>query len=99
MNSGKRIKVFLILTVVFFLMILIGVGIAKTQDSNVLKVLIVGDSIGEGAGASDPTMKWYKYLIPYMKDTYGVKLDITNVSMGGNTSYAGYVRVMELDEK
>ena len=62
-------------------------------------VLIVGDSISEGAGASDPSLKWYKYLVPYVKETYGKNLQITNVSMGGNTSYAGYVRVMQLDEK
>lgn len=72
---------------------------ATKQSSNNLKVLIVGDSIGEGAGAGDPSLKWYKYLIPYMKDAYDVNLDITNVSMGGNSSYAGYVRVMQLDDE
>lgn len=99
MNSSKKFKSFLIMAVIFIVIALIGVGVIKEQSSNTLKVLIVGDSIGEGAGASDPSLKWYKYLIPYMKETYGVKLDITNVSMGGNTSYAGYVRVMELDDK
>ena len=29
--------------------------------------------------------------------TYNVKANMTNVSMGGNTSYAGYVRTMALD--
>lgn len=70
---------------------------ANTQEE--LHVLIVGDSISEGAGASDPSLKWYKYLIPHVNETYGKDLQITNVSMGGNTSYAGYVRVMQLDEK
>lgn len=79
--------------------ILIGICIWKYRSGDTLKLLIVGDSIGEGAGASDPSLKWYKYLIPYMKDAYGIKLDITNVSMGGNSSYAGYVRVMELEDK
>lgn len=70
----------------------------KSSRANIVRVLIVGDSIGEGAGASDPSQKWYKYLIPYVKENYGNELQITNVSMGGNASYAGYVRVMELDE-
>ena len=66
---------------------------------NTKTMLIVGDSIGEGAGCSDPELKWYKKLIPYMKEQFGINLEITNVSMGGNTSYAGYVRTMNLDEK
>lgn len=99
MSSGNKNKLFPALIVLFLVVILIGLGVIKKQNSDTLKVLIVGDSIGEGAGASDPSLKWYKYLIPYMEETYGVKLDITNVSMGGNTSYAGYVRVMELDEQ
>lgn len=70
----------------------------KNNTQNCTNLLIVGDSIGEGAGASDPSLKWYKYLIPYVKENYGDKLEITNVSMGGNTSYAGYVRTMELDD-
>lgn len=71
----------------------------KLSKEHTVRLLIVGDSIGEGAGASDPSLKWYKYLIPYMKDSYGVKLDVTNVSMGGNSSYAGYARVMELEDR
>ena len=72
---------------------------SKEFDKYRKSLLIVGDSIGEGAGSSDPALKWYKKLVPYMKDNYGIDLGITNVSMGGNTSYAGYVRTMNLDEK
>ena len=99
MNSRKKIRTLLIIIVLIAVMVSFSLGIVKKQNSDNLKVLIVGDSIGEGAGASDPSLKWYKYLIPYMKETYGVNLDITNVSMGGNTSYAGYARVMQLDDK
>ena len=62
-------------------------------------MLIVGDSIGDGAGCSDVDLKWYKYLIPYFKEKYGKILSVTNISMGGNTSYAGYVRTMLLEEE
>lgn len=90
--------VFPLIVIVLLLIIITGLGIGSRQRHNTFKMLIVGDSIGEGAGASGPSLKWYKYLAPYMNEPYGIKLDITNVSMGGNSSYAGYARVMELDE-
>ena len=99
MNSSKKKRTFLIIIVLIVSIILLVFGVIKKQNSNSMKILIVGDSIGEGAGASDPSLKWYKYLIPYMKETYNVNLDITNVSMGGNTCYAGYARVMQLDDE
>lgn len=99
MKSGRRIRLSLIIAVLFATVLLIGLGAVVRLNSNKLKILIIGDSISEGSGASDPSLHWYKSLIPYMKETYGVKLDITNVSMGGTTSYAGYVRVMQLDDK
>lgn len=73
--------------------------VSKEIDQYHKSLLIVGDSIGEGAGSSDPSLKWYKYLIPYMKEKYGIDLEVTNVSMGGNSSYAGYVRTKKLEEK
>lgn len=99
MHRRKRTKALPILIVMTAVTILLVTGVLIRHNSNSLKVLIVGDSIGEGAGASDPSLKWYKYLIPYMKETYGVDLEITNVSMGGNSSYAGYARVMELGDE
>ena len=62
-------------------------------------LLIVGDSIGEGAGASDPVHKWYRLLIPFLEERYKCKVEITNVSIGGSSSSAGYVQIMELDRK
>lgn len=99
MTNIKKRKKFLFIVVLFVLIALIGLRFAQNRHGSDLRVLIVGDSIGEGAGASDPALKWYKYLTPYMKETYGVRMKITNVSMGGNTSYAGYARVMALDDE
>ena len=100
MKGSRKIKALLIIAVMLVGGgILIGLGAVKKLNSNQLKVLIIGDSISEGSGASDPSLHWYKSLIPYMKETYGVKLDITNVSMGGTRSYAGYVRLMELGDE
>lgn len=82
-------------TVVFCTAIFMG----NKWYQNTKTMLIVGDSIGEGAGSSELELKWYKKLVPYMKSQFGINLEITNVSMGGNTSYAGYVRTMNLDDK
>ncbi len=88
----------------FFLLaviiLLAGVGIERYRRNQipVEKMLIVGDSIGAGTGVGDYELKWYKFLPPFMEEKYNVKLDITNVSMGGNTSFAGYSRIMNLEE-
>ena len=60
-----------------------------------VRVLIIGDSISAGAGASDVDKKWYKFLVPYFRETYNIKLDIKNISEGGSTSYLGYCRFMQ----
>lgn len=59
----------------------------------------MGDSIGACSGASSGEYRWVSVLEKTLENTYGVRCSITNVSMGGNTSYAGYVRTMCLDEE
>lgn len=75
-DTATQIKkiVFPLIVIVLLLIIITGLGIGSRQRHNTLKMLIVGDSIGEGAGASGPSLKWYKYLAPYMKEAYGIKL-------------------------
>lgn len=63
-----------------------------------MNVLIVGDSIGAGAGTETDGKQWYTQLQTYLKTVNNGKVSVTNVSMGGNTSYAGYVRTMALNE-
>lgn len=63
-----------------------------------VNVLIVGDSIGAGHGASDADHRWANLLATNLKSKYGGEVKLTNVSMGGNTSYAGYVRTMALND-
>ena len=63
-----------------------------------VNVLIVGDSIGAGTGASDNDHRWVNLLKANLESKYGVSVNLTNVSMGGNTSYAGYVRSMALTD-
>lgn len=96
-NLMRKTLIIIIGVIIIMLTTICNIGLLeKWNRKNTIQLLIVGDSIGEGAGASDPAFKWYKYLIPYVEEQYGKKLEITNVSMGGNTSFAGYTRVMEL---
>lgn len=69
------------------------------SDGFDVNVLIVGDSIGAGDGASDNAdHRWANLLKTNIESKYGVAVNLTNVSMGGNSSYAGYVRTMALDD-
>lgn len=70
----------------------------KLVDGFDVNVLIVGDSIGEGSGTQTNGQQWYSQLQAYLKTVNKGKVSVTNVSMGGNASYAGYVRTMALND-
>ena len=67
----------------------------KLVDGFDVNVLVVGDSIAEnGQGEKG----WCTLLQNNLRNTYGNSVSFTNVSMGGNASYAGYVRTMALND-
>lgn len=68
----------------------------KLVDGFDVNVLIVGDSIGAGAGTELNGQQWYTQLQTYLRTVNKSKVSVTNVFMGGNASYAGYVRAMAL---
>lgn len=68
----------------------------KLTDGKDINILVVGDSIGKGSGASSADKSWDSLLSTLLNKKYNVNCKITNISMGGNSSYAGYVRTMEL---
>ena len=101
-------------TVVTVILLLSGCGIsanpsdsAKTTMSAYQKILarksvsilVVGDSIAEGSGASDYKYAWPSILEEYIETKYKTKVNTTNISMGGESSLAGFVRLLELDPK
>ena len=60
-----------------------------------MNVLIVGDSIAEnGQGENN----WCTLLQNNLRNTYNNRVSFTNISMGGNASYASYVRTMALND-
>lgn len=67
----------------------------KLEKGYDVNILIVGDSIGATYGESS----WSTLLSSCLKDHYGSTVSLTNVSMGGNASYAGYSRVMMLEDE
>ncbi len=70
----------------------------KLVDGFGVNVLVVGDSIGAGAGTQTDGQQWYVQLQTYLRTVNKSKVSVTNVSMGGNASYAGYVRTMALND-
>lgn len=70
-----------------------------------VNILVVGDSIGANSGASSSDNYWTNKLQRYIRDAYmlnskyGGTVKLKNVSMGGNSSYAGYVRTLCLDDE
>lgn len=66
----------------------------KLADGFDVNILIVGDSISEPIGDTS----WVSILSNTMRQEYRVRVCVTNVSMGGNASYAGYTRVNALDD-
>lgn len=71
----------------------------KLADGFDVNILIVGDSIGAGTGAETANLNWISQLQLGLMTQYKVNVGITNLSMGGgNTSYAGYARIMSLDD-
>lgn len=67
----------------------------KLADGFDVNVLIIGDSIAEGAQGESG---WCTLLRNDIRKNYQVDVSFTNVSMGGNASYAGYVRTMALND-
>jgi lysophospholipase L1-like esterase len=61
-----------------------------------VNILIVGDSIGASSGASKDG-RWFDLLQSDLEETYSSNVSLSNISMGGNSSYAGYVRTMMED--
>lgn len=67
----------------------------KLADGFDVNVLVIGDSIAEGGQGENG---WCTILWNNLRKIYSNGVSITNVSMGGNASYAGYVRTMALND-
>lgn len=68
-------------------------------DGLPVNMLVVGDSIGFGTGASGSENAWPSLVSDYLTDTYGSEARLTNISMGGCDSICGYTRVKSLSDE
>lgn len=71
----------------------------KLNDGFDVKILIIGDQIGAGDGASENSKTWIDLLKNKIEKNYNVSVYVKNISMAGNSSYAGYVRTMVLSDR
>ena len=53
----------------------------KLQAGLPVNIIIIGDSIGLGAGSSDASHTWMSLLADYLKETYNSNIMLTNISM------------------
>ncbi len=70
----------------------------KLADGFEVNILVAGDSIGANSGAGSNEAGWTALLKNHIKDKYGVRSVLTNVSLGGGTAYTDYVRTLNLSE-
>ena len=70
----------------------------KLAEGRDVSIVALGDSIIECYGASDDAHRWVNMIAEGIRQRYGVNVRLTNLAMGGNASYSGYVRAMALDD-
>ncbi|PWJ70914.1 lysophospholipase L1-like esterase [Ruminococcaceae bacterium R-25] len=70
---------------------------SKISSGKPVNILVVGDSISEGTGASDEKHAWTYLLKERIESRYKSEVKLSNVSMGGESSLAGFVRLLEQD--
>lgn len=94
MKKLKQTKLRLwVISVALFLAALL-VIVVVFRNKKPVSILIIGDSISAGAGASSSEYKWFKRLPGVIKDLSNVKVEIENDSLGGNDTYSAYCRIM-----
>ncbi len=71
---------------------------SKIKHGLPVNILIVGDSIGAGAGATDYQHAWPSIVKDYIESEYNSEVSMNNISMGGESSIAGYTRLSELKD-
>lgn len=70
---------------------------SKISSGKPVNIIVVGDSISEGTGASDEKHAWTYLLKERIESRYKSEVKLSNVSMGGESSLAGFVRLLEQD--
>lgn len=71
----------------------------KLKDGFDVKILVVGDTIANGYGASSADATWFNLVKKSIEEQYNVAVTLDNVSILDSGAYVSYARVkMEEDE-
>lgn len=70
--------------------------LASHQD---VRILVIGDSVGLGIGASDVSNRWDHMLKTYLERKYESNVTVQNECFGGCPSYGVYVRLKKLAQQ
>lgn len=65
----------------------------KLKEGKDFKYLVVGDSIGEGVGASSESTRWHPLLNQYLIDNYKSKPEMKLLTKGGSDVFDGLVEL------
>lgn len=74
-------------------------GYQKLADHENINLLVVGDSISEGVGASTGSMTFVNQLVSQLESHYGIKVTLNNQALSGTASTYGYARTKLLDDQ
>ena len=69
----------------------------KIKNKGEVSILVLGDEVGLGGGARKKKT-WPELLKNKLKDKYGASVSISNMSIQGATSYAGYAQVKTMSD-
>lgn len=71
----------------------------RLEDELPVRILVLGDAYGAGFGASSKSYTWSKLLANRLKLTYGVNVELDNVSLSGmNSAYSAWSQLMSQPE-
>ena len=67
----------------------------RLEDELPVRILVLGDAYGGGFGAGSKSYVWSKLLAARLKLTYGVNVELDNISLSGmNSAYSAWSRLM-----
>lgn len=70
----------------------------KLKNGHDVNMLIMGDTVISGEGASSEDTTWFARLAAHVKEKYSSNLNVTNIAGSGNSLFVGYIEANELDD-
>ena len=71
----------------------------KLADGFNVNILVVGDTLASGYGASGADKTWSALLAQELRDIYGIQVEMDNLALIDSDAYSAYSQIKTLDEK